>query len=110
METAGHLEAAFNKIHGGTTVRLIYLSHTAPILLGSPTTEYANNQPTNTKARYQVDEKRKKLTGTDPNVAAAGRTNLKYMPITPEIRPVAKSSRRGPINRNVQSKHNPTHT
>lgn len=46
----------------------------------------------------------------DPNVAAAGRTNLKYMPMTPEMRAVAKSSSSGPINRNVQSKHNPTPT
>lgn len=82
------------------------LSHTAP----REPDDRIRQQPTNTKARYQVDEKRKKLTGMDPNVAAAGRTNLKYMPMTPEIRPVAKSSRRGPINRNVQSKHNPTHT
>lgn len=36
--------------------------------------------------------------------------NLKYMPITHEINPEAKSSSSGPISRKVQSKHSPTPT
>ncbi len=49
------------------------------------------------------------LTGMDPTAAVPGRINLKYIPITPEINPVAKSSSSGPMSLSVQSKHNPTH-
>lgn len=52
--------------------------------------------------------KQGQLTGKEPTVAVAGSKNLKYMAITADIKPVAKSSSRGPISRNVQSKHVPT--
>lgn len=43
----------------------------------------------------------------EPKSAVAGSKNLKYMPITDEIKAVASSRSTGPTNRNVQSKHVP---